>query len=97
MQSIAEDAPVQYTQGMYIKGLQFGVKVERRSEDDPHVHLQVLKKDDMNWGDVGDPFSNFWLADLISVLQQTKNLLEQSTLFEKDPQGYGVQYKKDAG
>lgn len=52
-----------------LKGQQFGVRFERRGDDDRHVTIQLLSEDDENWFKVGNPFSSHWLTDLIQILQ----------------------------
>jgi hypothetical protein len=79
---------------MEIKHKQFGVRLEARGENDPHVCFQLLTEDDEYWGDTDTGGSTYWLDDLIGVLQAAKTALETSPEFEKEKNGYGWDFKK---
>lgn len=74
---------------MEIKGQQFGVRLDARGHEDPHVIIQLLGEDDENWFTIGNGFSSFWLDDLILVLQDTRAILMSNTQrFERESYGY---------
>lgn len=75
------------------RGQQFGVRFEKRGEDDPHVIVQILVEDDGNWFEVGSGFSSFWLDDVISQLQIAKATLELESEFKKDGE-WGYKFKE---
>lgn len=74
-----------------IKGNQFGVRLKARGPDDNHICIQLLGEDDEHWFEVGNGFSNFWLDDLILVLNKAKKTLKT---FPDDPSGCGKQFGK---
>lgn len=78
--------------GFEVKGRQFGVRLIARGKTDPHVCLQLLSEDDENWFEKGRPFSSFWLADLVRVLETTKAVLDAHC--EPSPDGFGYRFKE---
>lgn len=58
-----------------IKGQCFGVGLERRSATDPHVCVVLMCEDDGNWHVKGEPFSSYWLDDLIRTLEAARNTM----------------------
>ena len=74
------------------KGAQFGVKLTPRGDNDPHVCIQLLGEDDEHWFEIGDPFSSFWIDDLIQQLQNAKKALET---MPKDRHGYGREFRDE--
>ncbi len=78
---------------MEIKNEQFGVKLERRGEDDPHVCFQIFSDASDSWRlSIGNSFSSYWLDDLIQVLQTAKTHLEKAC--KKQADGYGYEFKE---
>lgn len=71
-----------------IKGNYFGIRLQPRGVEDPHVCLQLLLQDDMGWHEVGNPFSSHWLNDLMSVLHATIVWLRK---YPRD-KGYGRKF-----
>lgn len=70
-----------------LKGKQFGVRFKERGRDDPHVCIQIIGEDDEHWFNVGNPFSSFWIQDLIDQLEIAETILD--TQYKKDPSGFG--------
>ena len=72
-----------------ILGEQFGVEFLARGENDKHIVVQLLSEDDEIWHKMGNPFSSFWIDDLIAVINQAKIYLEGKP---KDPSGFGRKF-----
>lgn len=60
-----------------IKNEQFGVRIEPHFEDHPGHLITLLSEDDDNWFEVGNPFSCWWLDDLIDVLEKAKKMCSE--------------------
>ena len=71
---------------------QFGVRLVRRGEDDPHVCIQVLSEDDGNWLCSENSFSSFWLSDLQGVLRDAERWMKKNC--KKSADGYGYDFKE---
>lgn len=78
-----------------LKGRCFGVKLEARGPNDLHVCVQIIGEDDGHWFDVGNPFSSFWIQDLIDQLEIAKAVLD--TQYKEDPSGFGYTFSKEGG
>lgn len=78
--------------GDKVKGTQFGVRLQKRGPEDQHVCIQLMGEDDDNWFNIGNPFSSFWLSDLIRTLQRAERILK--TECKKDKDGWGYVFKK---
>ena len=57
---------------MEIKGAQFGMRIEEREDGEPGHLMCLLSEDDESWFEMGNPFSCWWIGDLIAVLEQVK-------------------------
>ena len=55
-----------------------GVRLVKRGPDDPHICLLILTEDDDNWFPSKEPFSSFWLDDLL--VQLNANQLSSSSV-----------------
>lgn len=73
-------------------GDQFGIRIQKRGQGDNHALLVLLAEDDESWYET-DSFSSYWLDDLIETLKNAKFILETSSKFEDDKDGYGKQWK----
>lgn len=79
---------------MEVKGTQFAAELVPRGQDDDHVCIQLKGKDDENGFEIGNPFSSFWLDDLIQVLQNAKAVLKSRCA--EDPEGWGYKFKEES-
>jgi len=76
------------------KGKCFGVRLQPRSpRKDLHVEVQILSEDDENWSECDQPFSAYWLRELIEQLEAAERALKGKA-FRKSPNGYGYVFKK---
>lgn len=72
--------------GNDIKRTVFGIRFDKRGENDRHVVLRLLGEDDGNWFDRDVYFSSFWLDELIRVLEQAKRDMQEGC--ESEQWGY---------
>lgn len=77
--------------GLELQNAQFGVRFRKRGPDDKHIIIQLLGEDDGNWFAIGNGFSNFWLDDLIGVLQDAKILIER----DGQPNKWGYEFRSE--
>ncbi len=71
---------------MKILGTCVGVELVRRGNKDEHVCIQFLTEDDDTWHKSDFSISSFWIDDLLTVINSTKNMLDS---LPDDPSGYG--------
>lgn len=74
-----------------IKGACFGMRIERRGEDDRHAIVRVLVEDDEFWHDTDTDFDSAWIDDLILVLQETRRTLKRQ--YKRSDDGLGFEFK----
>lgn len=68
------------------KGRCHGVNLVHRGRKDNHALVQIFTEDDGTWNQ-GMSFSNYWLPDLIAVLQAAQRQLERKGT-AKNREGY---------
>lgn len=77
-----EDGPVEVNDRDVILGSQTGVWFVPRGKNDTHALIRIITEDDENWFYHGTHFSNFWLPDLIEVLQRAEAELKRRNIPE---------------
>ena len=75
------------------KGHSKGVKLTKRGENDNHICLQILTEDDENWFASANPFSSYWIDDLIEQLKITKAYIETQEPDMYEGRQYGWKFR----
>jgi hypothetical protein len=75
------------------KGKCKGVKLLKRETNDNHICLQILTEDDEYWFPSANPFSSFWIDELIEQLQKAKQFIETQEPDIYDGHQYGWKFK----
>lgn len=72
------------------KGEQFGIRLEPRGENDPHICFQIISEDDEHWFEHKGSSSSAWITDLIEQLKIVKNYMKNN--YKKDRDGCGYEF-----